>query len=426
MDLASAGLKEQPFRTHGKPLSSISYAAYDAGLAALEKACSAQSGISLFQGPALSGKTNLIREFVASLPDERAVAIVDGANIKTINLLESLLRQFGYVVEFNSASELLAMLRVFTLQQAASQKPPVIIVENAHALNPSTLRALAELAGQMVRQTSAIRLFLVSDRPLRTILEGDESLQSLRRIILDYHLRPMSLADATRYVHAKLHAAGSASPANIFPADVCAELWHASGGWPGILDRVALLALAKAPQLPVSIDNIERPALPTGTWAGPAHEDDDIAGEPTAAPVLFISHNGELLKKISFDKPRILVGRSEHNDLSIESRFISRHHMLLIRNGNATFLMDLNSTNGSFVNSKRASNQVLIHDDVIAIGHHRIKFSDPTAKRRRPLDGAEFADTSVMKTLEDMRAMLARENTDVFPEPTENVPTLGS
>jgi len=126
------------------------------------------------------------------------------------------------------------------------------------------------------------------------------------------------------------------------------------------------------------------------------------------------------------DKPRLLVGRSDHNDIAISSRFISRHHALLVRHGNATFLMDLNSTNGTFVNSKRVSNHVLMHDDVITVGHHRIKFSDPHATRRGQLHGAEFADTAIMKTLEDMRNLLSHENTAILPAVgSEDLPTLG-
>ena len=87
--------------------------------------------------------------------------------------------------------------------------------------------------------------------------------------------------------------------------------------------------------------------------------------------------------------------------------------------------MDLNSTNGTYVNSRRVSNHVLIHDDVISIGHHRIKFKDPHAKQRGSLDGSEFADTAIMKSLEDMRDLLAQENTATLPEISENLPTSG-
>ena len=124
------------------------------------------------------------------------------------------------------------------------------------------------------------------------------------------------------------------------------------------------------------------------------------------------------------DKPRLLIGRSEHNDISIGSRFISRHHALLVRHGSSTFLKDLNSTNGTTVNAKRISNHVLMHDDVITIGHHKIKFRDPHATSRLEMDGADCADTAMMKTLQGIRDLPPKEDTAVLPTVSEEQPTL--
>ena len=150
-------------------------------------------------------------------------------------------------------------------------------------------------------------------------------------------------------------------------------------------------------------------------------EEPDI---PTSPPYLVVSNHGSILQELEVDRERLLIGRSEHNDIAINSRFISRHHALLVRHGNATLLMDLNSTNGTFVNSERVSNHVLRHEDVITVGHHHIKFSDPFATKRSKLEGAEFADTAIMKTLEDVRSLLAQENTALLPTPSEDLPTI--
>jgi pSer/pThr/pTyr-binding forkhead associated (FHA) protein len=77
--------------------------------------------------------------------------------------------------------------------------------------------------------------------------------------------------------------------------------------------------------------------------------------------------------------------------------------------------MDLNSANGTFVNSRRISNHVLSNADVIRIGQHGLKYIDPRPRRKIALDSAGFNDTVVMKTIEDMRRILARENTEILP-----------
>ena len=431
MELDAAGLAEQPFRTHEKPLSTVSYASHRDALKVLEDTCAATNGLSLLQAPTLSGKSTLIRHFMETRPDDCATAIVNGNGLNTTSLLESVLHQFGYVLDYSSPSELLAMLRVFTLQQAASGTSPLLIIENAHALNPSALRVVCELAALQVRRVSAIKsalkIVLVSDRSLHDIIAAPAMECIAKRLTHDFHLHPMTHDEAVQYVHAKLTAAGSLVPEFVFPTAVCSALWRASGGWPGILDRIALLALARAQTLPVSLDEIEHPALPNGTWDEKALSAAEAAQEsknPASPPLLHVSHDGKKLKELTFHLRRMLIGRSEHNDIAIPSRFISRHHALLIRHDGFTLLMDLNSENGTFVNSKRISSHVLLNDDLITIGHHSIKFSDPHATKRGSLEGTEFADTTVMKTLVDMRKLLAQENTVLLPTATEDLPTV--
>ena len=77
-----------------------------------------------------------------------------------------MLREFGYTVDISSVNELLAMLRVFACQQVASQEAPLVIVENAHRLNPSALRAICELAEIEVGEQRAVKIVLASNRPV--------------------------------------------------------------------------------------------------------------------------------------------------------------------------------------------------------------------------------------------------------------------
>ena len=120
-------------------------------------------GLGLFQGPPLSGKTAIIEHFTESLAEDAAVAVVDGAGLNTTTLLETVLSQFGYNLKLSSVSELINMVKVFVVQQTASDHAPLLIIENTHALNPSALRVLCELAELKVKRKSALRLILASD-----------------------------------------------------------------------------------------------------------------------------------------------------------------------------------------------------------------------------------------------------------------------
>lgn len=412
---------------HGKPVVFVPSASQQAACQFLSDTYENDHGLGLFQGPPLSGKTAIIQHFTESLPEDAAVAVVDGAGLNTTTLLESVLFQFGYDLKLSSVGELINMVKVFVVQQTASDHAPLLIIENTHALNPSALRGLCELAELKVKQKSALRLIFASDRSISSIVEAPAMASISKRLTGDFQLEPLTKDETTEYLHTKLRAGGCVDPQGVLPADVCEALHSASGGWPGIVDSLVRLALGKADIFPIRKDQIERLLTSNGKPSlvdendGTSHDSAESAGSPK----LYLTYNGRTLREIDVDRPRLLVGRSDHNDLCINSRYVSRHHALFFKRGSTTVLMDLNSTNGTYVNSRRVHNHVLNHDDVISIGNHGIKFHDPAARQRDSLDGAEFDETVVMKNLGDMRKLLARQNTQCLPTLTGKPSSAG-
>lgn len=412
MELSDAGLREQPFRTHGLPLTVFPYSAQRAALQFLADTYADAHGLGLFQGPPLSGKSTILRHHVATLSDDRAWAIVDGAGTEPTALLNEILLQFGYELQFSTINELVNMLKVVILQQAGAGQPPLLVIENTQGMTPATLAILCDLVALRVQEASALKVVLASDRSMAVMVRAPAMKCVAERQTGSFFLEPMTPDETGDYLYAKLHAAGCGKPERIFPPAVCEELHTASSGWPGVVDRLALLALSKARKLPVTRDLVERPSVPEELPTLLFRIDEEVEAATLAeAPTLVISHDGETIDRVRMTSPRLLIGRSEHNDLRIASRFISRHHALFVRHGKATFLMDLNSTNGTFVNSRRVSNLMMKHDDVVLLGNHRIKFVDPAATERLPMDDPTLTDTLVMKSLEDVRRLLARENT---------------
>jgi pSer/pThr/pTyr-binding forkhead associated (FHA) protein len=70
--------------------------------------------------------------------------------------------------------------------------------------------------------------------------------------------------------------------------------------------------------------------------------------------------------------------------------------------------VDLKSRNGTFVNGKRITHQVLINNDIISLGDHRIKFIDPAATRRTTLRGAGWDETTITKSIKALRNVIGK------------------
>ncbi len=406
MELTAAGLREQPFRTQGDPITIVPWEGHLAALDFCSATLAHRDGLGLLHGPPLSGKSTLLREFTRTSHDDAAFAVVDGAGLETNALLKDILGQFGYEFEFNSTNELINMLKVFARQQAAAGRPPLLVIENTHAMVPAALGTLCDLVSLRVRDQSALKFILASDRSLAAMVKAPAMAPIARRQTGSFELAPMTDFETKNYVYTKMRAGGCSTPARVFPEDVCLELHAASNGWPGVIERLVLLALSKAPKPPVTSELVVQPDAAGDLTALRDLECDWAIDRESPPPVLYVSYNGELLRELVLDRPRLLVGRSEHNELRISSRFVSRHHALFVRHGNATFLMDLNSTNGTFVNSRRISNLMMRNDDVVQLGNYRIKFADPTATERATLDDPGLSETIVMKSLDDMRRLL--------------------
>lgn len=154
------------------------------------------------------------------------------------------------------------------------------------------------------------------------------------------------------------------------------------------------------------------------------------SAQPEGLPTLRLSSNGRTLEELPLTQPRFLIGRSDETDIAIPSRYVSRYHILLLRHGSLTILIDLNSTNGTFVNSKRVYSCVLVNDDVITVDLHskfvqyNLKYSDPLTKAHSPLGDIESVEEVIAKALADAGRLLGKDDTDLLPKLSEELPTV--
>ena len=120
---------------------------------------------------------------------------------------------------------------------------------------------------------------------------------------------------------------------------------------------------------------------------------------------LILSLDNQVLAEYNMTKERYTVGRLPDNDVRIDNPAVSGHHSLIINILNDSFLEDLNSTNGTYVNGKLIKKHALQHGDVITIGHHQLRFSDEQASET---EQDEFEKTMVIPSSQQNAAMLAK------------------
>ena len=129
-------------------------------------------------------------------------------------------------------------------------------------------------------------------------------------------------------------------------------------------------------------------------------------------PKLTLQFEGRLLKEYAVGVG-LTIGRLPDNSVIIDNPAVSGHHARVFSESGAVILEDLNSTNGTFVNGKPTTRQVLRSGDVLLIGKHQIVYEQTMEWSAPPpqlpaLGDTVYLDTKqhrdLISTLEDARA----------------------
>jgi len=233
-------------------------------------------------------------------------------------------------------------------------------------------------------------MIFVSDREMLPIVRAPAMQPISNRLSGQFLLQPLTRQETTNYVYRKLQSGGCKSPQTVVPPAVCERLHAASGGWPGVIDRLIVLAISRADRCPLRVEHVPAP---------PATKE-RAARAVDSGPKLILTCRRKTLLHIPLNGSRIIIGRDETSDLRVDDDFVSRQHAVILRRGGMTLIADLKSRNGTYVNGKRVKRLVLVNSDIISLGDHRLKLIDPSAKHRTMVQDAGWDDTTIARSLE--------------------------
>jgi len=108
---------------------------------------------------------------------------------------------------------------------------------------------------------------------------------------------------------------------------------------------------------------------------------------------LVLSLNGVVQGEYPLNKERISVGRKPDNDIQVDNLAVSGKHALIITILDDSFLEDLGSTNGTYVNGKLIKKHALRDGDVVGVGKHELKYVNEHAT----VDDEDFEKTMIIR-----------------------------
>lgn len=379
-------LGARAFGDHTDPGLIVAYQSHQDALRFLSSALAQRNAAAILQGPVGSGKSTIVREQLAWSSRGAAVALVEGKQLSPRRFLVDMLSQFGIQTGAEPDDELLQKLNNYVTQQTRYAKSPVLIIDNADQATSSALRVLNWIAALDARDKYSLRIVLTGKEGLSS-LPRQEGMRSLgRRHPATYSLNPLTEQETMIYLRTRLTAAGSKGGERIFPMDVCERLHQWSRGWPGALNERAIEAMSGMTE--------PRSATPV--------------------PRVILSRDGKIMAEYELTARQCVIGRAATADIIIEDGYVSKMHAMLQVYGNAIMLVDLNSTNGTTVNSRIVSKSLLKSNDIITLGRHRLKIENAPAISAEMEEAVSATDTLTMRSLDDLRSSRARRTVKVL------------
>jgi len=241
------GLREKPFALTPNTGFLVQLAPYQACLNLLRVALAEGEGFIKITGEVGTGKTLLCRALLNELdPSRYQLAWLPNPSLSPLALRQALAHELHVPdVEQLDTHGLLAALHARLIELAGEGRSTVLLIDEAQALPVSTLEGLRLLTNLETEQSKLLQVVLFGQPELDQTLARQDLRQLRQRITFSYALRPLDVADATRYLTERLAVAGYRGEP-LFDRSAVRLLVQGSRGIPRLLNILANKCLMAA------------------------------------------------------------------------------------------------------------------------------------------------------------------------------------
>jgi len=231
-------LSDAPFRLTPDPHFLYLSAKHAEAIAHLRLGLTEPGGFVCITGEIGTGKTTVLRTFLADLGPEVSTAFIFNPTLTWDDLLQRIARELGVPVPAGSHVDLMDALNTHLLEQRKAGRTSVVVIDEAQALPLEVLERLRLLSNLETSTEKLLRLILVGQPQLARLLLDPALAQLNQRITLRWHLRPLTRAETFAYVRHRLTVAGGEPAGRLFTRPALGRVHRFSRGVPRLVNMI--------------------------------------------------------------------------------------------------------------------------------------------------------------------------------------------
>jgi len=231
------GLKEPPFDLTPNPRFLFFSAKHREAFNHLLYGIRERKGFVQLTGEVGAGKTTVCRAMLDALGDSWTSALIFNPPSDPDLLVKVVALEFGLKVAGLDSLGTRAMLNEFLIEQAASGRDSVLIIDEAQNLSNNQLEHIRLLSNLETEDHKLLQIVLMGQPELRDRLDHTAMRQLRQRITVRYHLPALNRAELWPYIEHRLVVSG-ATGTFYFTAGALWRIFRYSRGIPRLINAV--------------------------------------------------------------------------------------------------------------------------------------------------------------------------------------------
>ncbi len=296
--------------------------------------------------------------------------------------MQSVVYSIGFEPKDFCLTDLENIFKMFLGHQKCHGRRTVICREDVEVCDTWVLNKVLELTELEIAEEFGLFVILSGRSEVKELLYNGPLQDVVAMAGHHIPISPLGLAESREFILQQIQSEHTREASEIIKFEAITEMHNIGNGVPDTISRLCFksmeLATAKS-AYPITPHLVNKAACLLGLAVDNGGLTVELKGlsadyEPPASDCIIVTLGDKAIGERQLDSDCVSVGRDAKNDLCIPSLAVSRHHVLIINSTKGVTVMDLGSTNGTYVNGRMSKSALLEHGDIVRLGDCQIEY----------------------------------------------------